>query len=428
MLKHRLKKVLAFLLTVALLQAAFPIAFAAQDNETGYYEKDGYLYFDKTKERDATASELQENEKYVLQLPGNANAREIGCQQLLALCEKEDSIVIGGIRYDIYRADRLKEYLYECDEIIEVSYDGIGLSIEYNSGTKRVSLGYTESGLSELAVYSFEDDSHFYTSDLGTKVTENFRYGSYCQISDALLSEIDALCEEGNWDALKEYDCVEMDDSPISTEELSVPSTSEPMAARAMGFTNDAQMLANLKSNFPMQTNAIYLQNSMYSSILLKNFTVKVTESRNAYTRISADWKSYVATTALEIIQNWLLLSRIDTISILDAIGVVVGWVGNAEQIKSNATLCRSAKYRFSASRDGYVYDTVTHQSYVHVLSYGGTGEYTGGYTSGGIFTWIVSVVPRTAYDYSYSQIANKALELYGKDVKANGGCTLYWP
>ena len=428
MLKTNLRRTLAFLLVVALLQTVFPIVLATPGSESDYYEKDGYLYFDKSREREATARELQNNEKYVLQVPGSTDATKISATQILQLCEKEYTDENG---YDIYKAEQLKEYLYDCDVITEVSYNGEILYVQYKSGANEVTLAYNMAGLTELAVYNSESDAYFYSSTVETRVISDFRNGSYFQISDELLEEIDTLCEEGNWNALEDYDCVEMiDDSANFSEEgeeFSQLSTAEPMPARAMGFTSEAQMLANLKSNFPVQTGAVYLQDSMYSPILLKNFTVKVTGTRNAYTKISADWKGFAASTALSLVSSWLSLSASTTVSVLSAIGVAVQVVQGIQQIVSYASLYRSAKYRFSGGRDGYVYDTVTHQSYVHVVSYAGKGEYTGGYTSGGSFTWVISIVP-TAYDYSYSQVANKALELYGKDVKANGGCTLYWP
>lgn len=63
----------------------------------------------------------------------------------------------------------------------------------------------------------------------------------------------------------------------------------------------------------------------------------------------------------------------------------------------------------------------------VHVIFHSRDGEFTGGYTSSGVFTWVESV-RSSAYDYSADSIANKALEYYAKNVYADGYCSVYSP
>ena len=90
-------------------------------------------------------------------------------------------------------------------------------------------------------------------------------------------------------------------------------------------------------------------------------------------------------------------------------------------------SLCKSAHYKFTASRLGYAYDSTSYNNYVRVIDYTSTGGFAGGYDKNGDFTWIIDEPP-SAFNHSYSQIADKTIYNYNVDVLMNNCCTLYYP
>lgn len=63
----------------------------------------------------------------------------------------------------------------------------------------------------------------------------------------------------------------------------------------------------------------------------------------------------------------------------------------------------------------------------VRVIDYTSTGGFAGGYDKNGDFTWIIDEPP-SAFNHSYSQIADKTIYNYNVDVLMNNCCTLYYP
>ena len=70
---------------------------------------------------------------------------------------------------------------------------------------------------------------------------------------------------------------------------------------------------------------------------------------------------------------------------------------------------------------------TVYGGRYVKVVSYSGTGEFTGGYTSSGNFSWLLTS-NSSALAKSNTTVVNTAYSLYEADVNVNGYCSLYTP
>lgn len=75
----------------------------------------------------------------------------------------------------------------------------------------------------------------------------------------------------------------------------------------------------------------------------------------------------------------------------------------------------------------GYAYDTTVHNNYVRTVLYSGKGEFAGGYTASGYFTWVHSL-PSSAYSHDYASIANTAIYNYNADIAVNGSCVTYFP
>ena len=393
-------------------------------------QEDGYLYYNHSNEYSLSATEADMYSCFEVSRNINeevALANDVSMKEyILSLCTLSAENYFSEIQVKSYESETLQEALYECDRIGEITLIGEVLYVTYftTSGIE-VRLGYNNAGLTEKVVYYPETDTAIIQNMGVTTRCDGFRAGCSSEISDELLAEIDRLIEEQNWDTLNDLECVDWESENPVAESSSMLST--PRAGGAFGFTSDAQMLANLKADFPMKTDAVLYNQSKYTSILAKNYTVKVLEDRNGYVRKTSEWKNFIASTALTAIGAYLSVTTAGTITILDALGIGMAIVDGVNQILESVTLYRSAKYKYLGARDGYVLDDTVYNKFVHVIYHSGYGEFTGGYSSSGVFTWVESG-RSSAYDHSASSIADKALEYYAKNVYADGYCSAYWP
>lgn len=412
------RRLITMLLAVAMLISVIPATnvFAA-DSDPQSYTIDGVTYYNYT-----AYSELDANtEQYAAYRISGTSAQtrtssEITKSDILAMCTLVDSYPCGDTTARIYSSQTLPELLYQCDTIVEISVLHETLYVQYvTTAGVEVCLAYTDAGFHDAAIYFPDTDTAII--DYGTSATqiENFRYGCGCVVSDEKIEEEMAAYQESVTDNAD----LSMDNA--NSQALAPSNSVMPLAN---GFTSESSMLADLKSDFPVQNGVRLSTSKLYSGYIDDYFTVAVNQTRNAYTKKSANYRNFAISTTITLISAFLGVSPGITSDILTGLGIAISAI---ETIQQAVTLYKSAIYTFYAARDGYVYDTITQNAYVHVVYHSSYGEFAGGYDSSGNFTWIISSAP-SAYNYDTSTIANNAIDLFGKEIFANGYNSRYYP
>ena len=383
---------------------------------------DNVFYCDTTKTTHLTVTESLEYECYEACMSANVSQNQTAQyvtakSELLAYCDLSSSHFSGDTLISIYTSDTIAEFLHNCATVNEISIINNYLYISYttNDGVE-VTLCYDNSGLHDKVIYFPESDTAIINNSISTTKVEGFRTGCSYEASEEQIRSA--------------YATLPPSPSPIDSSAanlnnlVTAPPASNEILPLATGFSNEESMLTDLRITFPPQDGQVIFADSLYSEYLKDNFSVCVRQTRNAYVKKSADYRSFAISTALSVISTYLGVSVSVASAIVTGLGIVISATNTILQA---ATLYRSAVYRFFAARDGYVYDKITQNSYVHVVYYSSYGEFTGGYASNGSFTWVISGYPN-AYEQDATSIANQALRLYGMEVFANGYNSLYYP
>ena len=188
------------------------------------------------------------------------------------------------------------------------------------------------------------------------------------------------------------------------------------------GFKSESEMLKDLKNHFPfIDTKKSYIRHSPY---LNEDLNVQIQTVRNDYVKVSANYKSFKAQTAITIISAFLggwATTQI-TVKILTVLGV---GISTADLITTAVTLYKASEYNFFGAKYARVFDRLTHNAYVNVKRYTGKGKYAGGYNSAGEFHWVNSIVCE-ALNKNEATLATEAGTLYNNAVQQNGYCTYY--
>ena len=136
-----------------------------------------YMFTHRTTKREPTQAELQLCAAY--DVSWDAVAAGAGEKTaILSLCQFAEEKTIGQNVYDVNTSETLPGYLYNCAEVVEIGVLEENLYIQYNDlDGNAVTMGYTEEGLVELAVYFQSADLLFYQQGETVEVWENFRAG-----------------------------------------------------------------------------------------------------------------------------------------------------------------------------------------------------------------------------------------------------------
>jgi hypothetical protein len=418
-----MKKIISSLLVFALLFSLCGTALASSRQES----MPRTIFIDDKEVTILTANEAVKYDIYEVDLAAIAqstnNRTASIISQILTTCRYTGSMQAGEYTAFLYQPITLANALFNCIDIADVSVLNGYLYISYTTADeKSVILCYCNSGLYDKSIYDQQSDTAIIDTMDSTVQCTNFRNGTRYEMTDELVSLIDAYAAAEDWIALMDIDeiSVTIDSDGI----VFIDSVYAPKTTRADGFTNDAQMLSHLNTKWPPYTDSLKYSASLYSNALNKNIAIKVQESRNAYTKKTASWGSYAVGTSLTVIATFLTVTGPIAATVLSIIGIALS---TTNTILSAATLSRSAVYRYSGSRIGYAYDTTIYNKYVRVIQYSGNGEFTGGYLSNGNFDWVHSTVS-SAYDHAYSTIADKTIYNYNADIVVNGFCWSYYP
>lgn len=428
---HVYRSVIALLFSICILLQPIHVFAAEGNDEPQLSDLQGEIItVNHIVERELSADEVSLYAKYDIDIPKLATASSMSnitnIENILQFCNPTEEYSIDTMQITEYTSNALSQYLYECKSVEGLfSVDNVLYITYIASNGAEVYLCYNEHGLASQVIYFPENDKAI-IQEVGSigKQVDGFRTGYTSGVSDKLLSEIDHAIDIRDYDFLNKV--------KMLTNNSSVYSERTPIyasAAKLYGFRSDEEMLKNLKDNFP----EIYDYDDdakdfrIYSQWIDRTCDARVYQTRNNYIRITSNYSSFAAKTTINVIRAFLgVLENSTVIGILTRMGV--GIISAAvPMIAEQVKLYNTARYRFTGGRDGYVYDQYGHEDYVHVVFDVNRGEFTGGYAPSGEFTWVMSLIPH-GLQVTDESVANNAVDLYAKDVFANGYCTMYWP
>lgn len=135
-----------------------------------------YMVANRTTKREPTQQEIEACTPYAVdwQALGEGTDKEI----ILSLCTYTEEQTIGSNVYEIYTSDALGDYLYQFGEMTQIALLEDVLYIQYtDSDAKTITLGYSDDGLMEKAVYDPATDVLYYELGDVTEVWEKFGAG-----------------------------------------------------------------------------------------------------------------------------------------------------------------------------------------------------------------------------------------------------------
>ena len=137
-----------------------------------------YMMTHRTTKREPTQAELLQCASYDVSWDALAVEGAGEMTAILSLCQYQQEKTIGQNVYQVYTSETLGNYLYNCAEVVEIGVLEENLYIQYNDRDgNAVTMGYSEEGLTELAVYFQSADLLFYQQGETVEVWENFRAG-----------------------------------------------------------------------------------------------------------------------------------------------------------------------------------------------------------------------------------------------------------
>lgn len=342
---------------------------------------------------------------------------------ILSLCDYEETVIVGDDTFIRYSSNIVPEYLEKCHEITDISVLNDRVKIIYAGiNGEYVVLNYNNSGLVSKTVYDENNDICIYHDEATALLYEKFREGSSYEINNAMMEEIDQLISAGKWEDIDSIEGIKVTYHSDGTHSIEPEIDYSPLSA---GATSEAQLLSDLYSNFTPYTNKLMTGYVKYCNALEENVFIDIYESRDGYTKQSADFRRYAAGTAFDIISAYLELSK--EVSVRNILGLLGAVFDAYDNLVREIMIYRGAYYTYRLERRSYVYDTSTYDDYVRVFDHGSKGVFSGGYDSNDDFTWIISSSPKTS-DYSYDSIANTTIYNYNADLSINGYCSLYFP
>lgn len=418
-----MKRMISFLVCVCLVFSLSVPAFAESQRISS---ANGIQITDNVKVSTLTEGQARNYDVYevnVNQIPQEATSgKALIKDRILSICSLDSTTQAGSTTIQLYKSNTLSNFIPYCKSITEISYINNQLYICYDTTNgKEVILCYNNNGLIEKSVYDCATDTAFIESAGTYTYHEGFRAGISYEMSEELQDTIDELVEAEDWETLANLDGLIV---TITEDGLVTIEPDLEQFTRVDGVSNQTQLLADLKSDFPMYTNTVKHTDSKYCNALAKYVSVRATESRNAYTKKTASFQTFAAGTAITIVASFLGGPVGVAVNVLNAIGVGISLT---DTLMQQASLARSAIYTYTGNRLGFVYDSTVHNAYVRTVLYSGKGEFAGGYTASGYYTWVHSIIS-SAYSHDYASIVNTAIYNYNADIAVNGSCVTYFP
>ena len=344
-------------------------------------------------------------------------------EMILSLCDYEETVMVGDDTFIRYSSNVVPEYLERCREITDISVLNDRVKIIYTGiNGEYVVLNYDSLGLISKTVYDEDNDICIYHDEETAFLYDKFREGSSYEINNAMMEEIDQLISAGKWEDIDDIEGIKVTYHSDGTHSIEPEMDYLPLSA---GATSESQLLSDLYSNFPPYTNKLMTGYVRYCNVLEENVFIDIYESRDGYTKQSADFMRFLIGTAFDVISAYLDFR--DEVTLRSVLGLLGAVFDAKDELERQIMIYRGAYYKFRLERRSYVYDRSTYDDYVRVFDHGSNGVFSGGYDQYGNFTWHISSLPKTA-DYSYDSIANTTIYNYNADISINGYCSLYFP
>lgn len=136
------------------------------------------LAVNRSTNRMPTEAEVAYCEPYAINWQEATGQQGSDKQIIMSMCTYTEKQTIGSNEYELYTSETLGSYLYHFAEMTELGMLNDCMYIQYtDTDGNSITMGYTEEGLAELAVYFPETDSLFYQLGDTVEVWEKFRNG-----------------------------------------------------------------------------------------------------------------------------------------------------------------------------------------------------------------------------------------------------------
>lgn len=342
---------------------------------------------------------------------------------ILGLCEEKNRVVVANNNITVFEPTLLAQYITQCEEITDISLSNGKLYIFYiGLNEEHVILCYNENGMCERNIYDEKTDLAILTSAGQAYLYKDFRKGSYYEMNDAMIAQIDELRNEERWEEIDNISGIQVICLSDGTHVIEPEQDALPTSA---GATSQAQLLADLKESFPSYTKKYIKGYSKYCDALDSHVFVSIYESRDGYTRETVASRFFDIGSTVASIGSYLSISKLSNLyGLLGALGVLYDV---NDLLLEAVTLYRSAIYSYSFTRYGYAFDSTVYNKNVRVVEHGSGGKFTGGYDANDDFVWVKSLVP-TAENYGYDSIANTTIYNYNADIAMHQYCITYYP
>lgn len=328
---------------------------------------------------------------------------------------------LAGTNVISYNTELVSDFLPESSNVIAVEKVGGKIYLQYKTDkNETVILCYSEKGLVNKGIYNpTNDETIIIDYQKGQSVRyENFIKNSCLEITPEQDAAIDLALSNEDYDALNQIDNISLQRS-----EDSVIINLEPEELKVKGVKSVKANFVSPKSQFVPYTKKAVSSQNKYCTYLGENVTISVKESMDTYKQTKADYKSFVAGTAITAVGLYL-----GGISVSVAVLAGLGVLNSAKDTITQAVkLYKSATYDYSGAKEGYAYDTTAHYNDVKVYYNRSKGVLAGGNNSKGKFTWI-DYQPSKALSKATSYIIDKTIYNYNADLTVHGYCESYWP
>lgn len=133
-----------------------------------------YMVMNRSTKRTPTAQEISAAAPYAVQWQGQGSEKEI----ILSHCTFLEEKTIGENLYRSYTTDTLGSELYNFEAFMEIAELDDVLYIQYTTPQGgMITMGYSDAGLTELAIYDPAADTMFHQLNGTAEVWEKFRNG-----------------------------------------------------------------------------------------------------------------------------------------------------------------------------------------------------------------------------------------------------------
>lgn len=423
------KKIMSLFLALTLCWSLSVPAFASVATQQ---PSSGVDYVDITEVSPLTSDEIEEYSQYTfdaVQVLSVSMAQDLLKNDILSMSTLIDTKDISNSRMNLYTSSELPLHLYACRDVTEILEVGGSVYITYQtSDDKTVYLTFSNEGLVGQIVYDPSNDTVYILSPKENTKIANFRYGSTESISSELQNTIRECIVSGDYSEIQNNPALSVEIDELGHVVIE-PNTTALTRSGVMGFTNEADLLRNLKADFPMMNNERdqNAPTSAYCEYLKKYIGFRGLNYRGDYVRVTADSKTFWAGALITGIGAYLDIKIAGVLTLLDLLGIGVTIISGEQVLADTVKLYRSANYEYYYTRYGLLEDSTRFNDYVVVESYSGFGTFCGGYDVDDEFVWIrnPSSDPETR---DWNTIQRACVTRYNADLTEFGYCERYFP